>query len=128
MLRTLFTAVCAVEVLAPKALMNAAERAALENPEACTLRSWVLPGARLEGLVLLAMLWRSDASYAGFKRLLGTLGLLAFLFPRAYVEYGSRMAYTSSSVPEWRPWVYPGTRLVGLLYLLVGFRELRRRR
>lgn len=99
----------------------------MENPEACEWRSWVVPGARLEGLLFLVMLWRSDASYASFKRLLGLIGLLAFLFPRAYVDYGSRAAYTSSSTPEWRPWVYPGTRLVGLLYVLVALRELRRR-
>lgn len=126
MLRTLFSAILAVELLAPAALVDAAERVALENPEACEWRAWVLPGARVEGLLLLTMLWRSDASYARFKRLLGLIGLLAFLFPRAYVDYGSGLAYTASSTPEWRPWVYPGTRLVGAVYLLIGLRELRR--
>ena len=126
MLRKLFTAVCAIELLAPRALMDAAESAAVDDPGASDLRSWVLPGARLEGLLFLVMLWRSDRSYSQFKKLLGAIGLLAFLAPRQYVEQGSRLAYSDASTIEWRPWVYTGTRLIGLLYLLVGLAELRR--
>lgn len=125
MLRELLSPVCAVELLAPATLIESAERVALENPEACERRSWVVPGARLEGLVVLWLLWRSDESYAAFKRFLGLVGVLVLLFPRAYVEYGSGVAYTETSSPEWRPWVYTGTRLVGLLYVLVALDELR---
>lgn len=128
MLRTLLTAICTVEVLAPAALIESAERVAIENPGECEWRSWVVPGARLEGVVILWLLWRSDGSYAALKRLLGLVGLLALLFPRAYVDYGSGVAYTGSSSPEWKPWVYTGTRLVGLLYVLVALDELRSHR
>ena len=126
MLRKLFTAICTVELLAPRALLDAAESVALADRGASELRPWVMPGARLEGLLFLVMLWRSDRSYSRFKKLLGAVGLLAFLRPRAYVDYGSKAAYSEASTIEWRPWVYTGTRLVGLLYLLVGLRELRR--
>ena len=126
MLRTVFTAICAVEVLTPEALITAAERVALDNPEECEREPWVVPVGRMEGLVFLWMLWRSDESYASFKRFLGLVGLLALLFPRAYVDYGGRAAYTGASAPEWKPWVYLGTRLVGLLYVGIGLNELRR--
>lgn len=126
MLRKLYSAICAVELLAPRRLIAAAEQVALENPTASELRSWVVPGARLEGLLFLVMLWRSDRSYSWFKKLLGAVGLLAFLRPRAYVDYGAKAAYTDASGIEWRPWVYTGTRLVGFIYLLIAFRELRR--
>ena len=126
MLRKLFTAICAVEVLAPRTLVDAGESLALDDPGESELRSWVMPGARLEGLLFLGMLWRSDRSYSAFKKLLGAIGLLAFLRPREYVDYGARAAYRDASSIEWRPWVYTGTRLVGLLYLLVALRELRR--
>lgn len=125
MLRPILTTVAGVELLAPNALIDAAERLALENPEECELASWVAPGARVEGLVFLVLAWRSDDSYAAFKRFLGVVGLLAFAFPRAYVDYGSRLAYDDDSDCEWKPWVYPATRLVGLLYLLVALDELR---
>ena len=126
MLRKLFSAICAVELLAPRQLIAAAESVAVDDPGASELRSWVVPGARLEALTFLAMLWRSDRSYARFKNLLGAIGLLAFLRPRAYVNYGTKAAYSDASTIEWRPWVYTGTRLVGLLYLLIAFRERRR--
>lgn len=126
MLRKLFTAISAIELFAPKALVDAAERLTLDNPGESELRPWVIPIARLEGVLFLAMLWRSDRSYQRFKKLLGVLGLLVFLRPDTYREYGARMAYTDASALEWKPWVTTFTRAVGLLYVLVALRELRR--
>lgn len=125
MLRSLLTTICTVEVLAPEALITTAEQLALDNPEDCDWRSWVTPGARLEGLVFLGLMWRSNESYSTFKTFLGLIGLLALLYPRTYVDYGGKIAYTTESTPEWKPWVYPGTRLVGLLYVLISLNELR---
>ena len=125
MLRKLLTTVCTIEVLAPEPLITITERLALDNPEDCDLQSWVTPGARLEGLVILGMMWRSEESYSAFKKFLGVIGLLALLYPRTYVDYGAKVAYTPESTPEWKPWVYTGTRLVGLLYVLMSLNELR---
>lgn len=125
MLRSILTTVGIVELLTPEALIDAAERIALENPDECELRPWVLPGARVEGLTFLVLMWRSDETYSAFKKYLGLFGLLALLFPRTYVDSGSKLAYTDATDPDWRPWVYPGTRAVGLLYLLVAIDELR---
>lgn len=125
MLRTLLTTVCTIEVLAPEALITTTERLALDNPGDCEWQSWVTSGARLEGLVFLGMMWRSEESYSAFKEFLGLIGLLALLYPRTYVDYGGKVAYTTESMPEWKPWVYTGTRLVGLLYVLISLNELR---
>lgn len=126
MRRKLFTAICTVELLAPRGLIDAAERVPLENPDESQLWRWVPPGARLEGLTFLTMLWHSDRPYSQLRKFLGAIGLLAFLRPRAYVNYGGKATYTDASGLEWRPWVYAGTRLVGLCYVLVGIREPRR--
>lgn len=125
MLRKILTPICAVEVLAPEALVDAAEQIALENADECERRSWVIPSARLEGLLFLAMMWRSDSSYSSFKKFLGIVGILALLYPRVYVDSGARLAYVDASECEWKPWVYAGTRFVGLLYVLVGLSALR---
>ncbi|WP_458208612.1 hypothetical protein [Haladaptatus sp. NG-SE-30] len=125
MLRKVLTTICTVEVLAPAALIESAERVALKNSEECDWRSWVVPGARLEGVAILWLVWRSDESYSAFKKFLGLIGLLALFFPRAYVDYGSDVAYTETSSPEWKPWVYMGTRLVGLLYVIIALNEFR---
>lgn len=124
MLRTVLSTIGLVEILAPEALIDAAEQIALANPEECELSEWVVPAARMEGLLFMVVMWRSDASYSMFKRFLGVIGILAVVHPRIYVEYSSSLAYTADSTPEWRGWVYPVTRFVGLLYLLIAFDEL----
>ncbi len=125
MLRKLLTVICTIEVLVPETLIAFAERLALDNPGDCDWRSWVAPGARLEGLIILGVIWRSDASYSAFKKFLGLIGLPALLYPHTYVDSGGKVAYTDTSTPEWRPWVYTGTRLVGLLYVTIALNELR---
>ena len=126
MLRDVLTAVCVVELLAPRALIDAAERVALDNPDECELRSWVVLGARAQGLVVLTLVWRSPGSYSALKKFLGIVGVLATVSPRCYVDYGAELAYTDAADCEWRPWVYRGTRLVGVLYLLTALDELMR--
>lgn len=124
MLRPVLSTIGLVEIVAPEALIEAAEGIALENPEECELRRWGLPGARLEGFLFLYLMWRSDTSYAAFKRFLGLFGISALLYPRTYTDYGSSFAYTDGSEPEWKGWVYPGTRVIGLLYVLIAIDEL----
>lgn len=126
MLRTVLSAIGIIELVSPKALIEAAEGIALENQAECELRRWVLPGARLEGFLIVYLMWRSDASYAAFKQFLGFIGILALLYPRSYIDYGSSLAYTEGSSPEWKGWVYPATRVIGLVYVLIAFDELRR--
>ncbi|WP_435159129.1 hypothetical protein [Haladaptatus sp. DFWS20] len=125
MLRMLFSAIGIIELRSPEALISRTEQLALENPDDCELRSWVIPGARIEGLLILVSMWRSDRSYSTFKQFLGAIGLLALAFPRAYVDYGAELAYTDASNCRWKPWVYVGTRLVGLVYVIIALNELR---
>ena len=125
MLRLLLSAIGLTELLSPNMLIDRAERLALDNPDDCELRSWVVPGARIEGLLMVVSMWRSDRSYSTFKQFLGVIGLLALAFPRAYVDYGTQLAYTDVSECRWKPWVYFGTRLVGLAYVIIALDELR---
>jgi hypothetical protein len=125
MLRMLFSAIGIIELLSPEALINHTEQLALDNPDDCELRSWVVPGARIEGLLILVSMWRNDRSYSEFKQFLGVVGFLALAFPRAYVDYGTQLTYTDASDCRWKPWVYFGTRLVGLLYVIIALDELR---
>lgn len=125
MLRKVLTVIGIIELVSPEALIEAAEWIALENPVECKRQSWVVPAARVEDLVFLVMMWRSDASYAAFKKLLGLIGVLALLFPRAYIDYASSLAYTEDSTCDWKRRVYPGTRIIGLVYVLIALDELR---
>ena len=125
MLRLLLSAIGITELLSPNVLIDRTEQLALENPDDCELRSWVVPGARIEGLLILISMWRSDHSYSEFKQFLGVIGLFALAFPRAYIEFGAELAYTDASDCRWKSWVYFGTRLVGLLYVIIAHGELR---
>ncbi|WP_129113691.1 hypothetical protein [Halegenticoccus tardaugens] len=127
MFRTLLTLIGILDILSPEKLIHAAERIALENPDECRMESWVVPVARAEGVVYLFLAWRSDASYSAFKKFLGIVGLVAVLYPRRFTDYSARIAYVDAERCSWRPWVYPGTRLVGLLYVLLALNELRKR-
>jgi hypothetical protein len=125
MLRLLLSAIGLTELLSPNTLIDRTEQLAFDNPDDCELRSWVVPGARIEGLLILVFMWRSDRSYSSLKQFLGVIGLLALVFPRAYVDYGSQLAYTDTSDCRWKPWVYVGTRLIGVLYVLIALDDLR---
>lgn len=126
MLRKILTTIGLIELLAPEALIATAERVALEDPDECELRSWVMTGARVEGLALLLLVWGSDASYSRFKKALGLIGILAVSSPHVFVGCATPLAYTDASNCNWKPWVYQGTRLVGVLYVLIALVELRR--
>nr|WP_233340608.1 hypothetical protein [Haloprofundus sp. MHR1] len=128
MLRKILTLIGIVELCTPDALIEAAEQIALDNPDECELRSWVVPGARIEGFAFLLVMWRSDDSYSAFKKFLGLIGVLALVSPRAYIDYAAPLAYTDANNCNWKPWVYQGTRLVGVLYVLIALTELRRDR
>ncbi|SEO99594.1 hypothetical protein SAMN04487948_11017 [Halogranum amylolyticum] len=125
MLRKILTTIGIVELLAPEALIETAEQVALEDPDECELRSWVVTGARVEGLALLLLMWGSDASYSRFKKFLGLIGILALSSPHVFVGCATPLAYTDASNCNWKPWVYEGTRLVGVLYVLIALNELR---
>ncbi|WP_266082236.1 hypothetical protein [Haladaptatus caseinilyticus] len=127
MLREVLSLIGVIELLTPEALIDRAEHVALDNPGDCELKLWVVPGTRVEGLALLILMWRSDASYSAFKRFLGIIGILALMYPHEYVSYGAKLAYTDASKCKWKPWVYLGTLLVGLLYVLIALGELRKR-
>jgi hypothetical protein len=123
MLRTLFAAIGTVELLKPAALVSAAERLAMEEPGSAERRSGTLPAVRLEGVVLLFLASQRNRTYSTLKKLLGVVGVLALLAPRAFVDTASRIAYRDECT--WRPWVYSATRFVGVLYVVVALRELR---
>jgi len=124
MIRTLFAAIGVVELLRPDALVTAAERVALENSEECELRWWGPSAVRVEGAALLALAVRGEARYPALKKGLGVVGLLAFLSPHGYIDRGTALVYADADRCDWKRWVYPATRLVGLCYVVVALDEL----
>jgi hypothetical protein len=125
MIRTLFAAIGVVELLRPDALVTAAERVALENPEECERRWWVPSAVRAEGVALLYLALRGEAHYPALKQGLGVVGLLALASPHGYIDRGTALVYADADRCDWKSWVYPATRLTGLCYVLVALAERR---
>lgn len=128
MFRRLLAAAGFVMLVVPRRVIEVSSQAALENPDECRLKSWVLPVARLEGVLYLVVGLRSDEGYDAFTKFLGVIGAVALVSPSALVRIGARIAYENPEECEWRSWVYPLTRLVGVGYVLVALSSVRRSR
>lgn len=129
MLRQLLVGFGIVELLFPERLIDYSEELALENPDKCELKSWVTTLARFEGVVFLWLVVRDRASLATFRSLFGLNGLLAVLSPKGFLDYWTGIVYEDHRCCEWKPWVVPVTRLIGVFYLvlvLLGRRAARR--
>jgi hypothetical protein len=117
-----------VELVVPDRLIEFWERLALENPEECSLRAWISPIARIEGLVILVAALRPGTLSGVFRSALGCYGLLAAISPQGYLDYWTPLIYEDHERCEWKPWVVPTTRAIGALYVLIalfGWKERR---
>lgn len=110
-----------VEAVAPRRLVALSERIAFRDSGESELRSWVVPAARVEGL-LWVLLARRDSSPA-LRSLLVLIGLPALLAPRRFLDACLRLTYEHSESIEVASWVVPTTRAVGLVYVLAGTRS-----
>ncbi len=121
MIRKLLVFLGVLELLVPGRVVAVAERIALDNPDDPELRAWTLPIARLEALVWLLLAVRGDP-HGRVRKLLAIVCGPAALFPRRYVDVGARLAYVDPDRCEWKPWVVPATRVMGVAYVLLALR------
>ncbi|WP_122089252.1 hypothetical protein [Halalkalicoccus subterraneus] len=119
MIKRLLAVFGLVELLVPRRFIEFWEGYALENPEDCSLKRWVIPVARLEGLLFLAVLAKPRAFSGPIRAALGWYGLMAALSPDGYLEYWTPLIYEDGR-PEWKPWVVPATRVIGVCYVVLA--------
>ncbi|MEF8820726.1 MAG: hypothetical protein V5A52_00465 [Halovenus sp.] len=121
MIRTLLILFGVVEIILPKAVIDACERIGLENPDEATLRPGADLLARLEGVIFVWLLVRGRENAPITSKLLGLAGTVAVVYPKPLIRISQSFAYENSSELELRSWVEPAARLLGILYLLVLF-------
>lgn len=107
-------------VVAPRRIVDPAERLAFENPEVGRFRPWTLPMARLEGLAFGWLLVRGADRPDVLRRALALLGLAMALAPRPALAFGLEVAYENPGDLEVKSWVAPATRLLGVVYVVIG--------
>lgn len=109
-----------VELLAPERVIEFGERLSLENPGECSLRSWVPFVARLEGAVFLSWLVKPRPLSGAVRSILGWSGLMAVISPEGYLGYWTDLVYEDAERLQWKPWVVPLTRVIGICYVLLA--------
>lgn len=119
MFRPLAIAFSLLHVVAPRRIVDAAERIAFENPGAGRLHPWTLPMARLEGLAFGAAIARRGGVPEWFKVPIALLGIMLAAIPRQMLAYGLEIAYENPADLEVRSWVVPVARLLGVLYVVL---------
>lgn len=112
----------------PNRVLAAFERLFLENPDECEAKSWVTKGVRFEGLAYLLIALRGGKPFGPLAKVFGLFGLVAFLFPKRYLAFGSALAYGNADACEWKRGSVQFARVVGGLVLLLSLVELRSRR
>ena len=120
MKRTLAIGYGLLHVVVPERIVGAAERLAFENPDAGRLRPWTLPLARLEGLAFALLVARRGGLPAPLKAPFALLGIMLAVSPRRMLAFGLELAYENPDELEAKPWVLPATRLLGVVYVVLG--------
>ncbi|WIV68370.1 hypothetical protein [Natrialbaceae archaeon AArc-T1-2] len=113
--------------LFPADVLEAFERATLENPEESRPKSWLVSGIRAEGIGYVLVGVVGGKSYAWLMNLIGIVGVVVTLFPKRYLEVGGRLAYENSEDLEWREGFVTATRGIGVLCVLLALRAAKNR-
>ena len=112
-------------LLFPEKVLETGERLLLVHPEQCTLKSWAIPAARIEGLCYLLIAWRGGSSVVAFRKALSVIGAISVLFPGRLLSVTAAMLYENPEHCEWKRFVAPLVRLFGVVYLLISIDEFR---
>lgn len=121
MIRKLLVAFGIFEIAWPRPVIDACERIGLKNPREARLRDRAIELARLEGIVVVYLLYRRGRGSRPVAALLALVGAFALLVPRPLIRLTQRVAYENADELELQRWVTPAARALGACYLLVAF-------
>ncbi len=125
MLRSLLTVIGLVMVAIPRRIIETAEAVTFENPEDAIPRGWTIPMARLEGIGYLLLVRRTGILSGIVGVIFGLFGSVAAVAPRQYLNFGLSLAYENPDDITVKSWVIPGTRVLGIIALVLTVMSLR---
>ncbi|MFC6719689.1 hypothetical protein ACFQGT_13120 [Natrialbaceae archaeon GCM10025810] len=120
MLRKLLIGFGLVEIARPRPIIRACELIGLENPNEAQLRPWAIAMARLEGFLFVWLLARGRKSSTLASTLLGVGGVILAVVPQPIIVLSQAMVYENTADLEWKPYVVPAARLLGIVYVTVA--------
>jgi hypothetical protein len=114
-----------VMALFPVKFLMAFENLAAKNPDKFHAKRWLVPYVRTEGLLVALLCLAGGRAYALVMKFIGVVGVIQFLFPKQYVEFGFRLAYEQPDMFEWKRGFLPAVRVIGAFCILLAFRALK---
>ncbi|AAV44606.1 unknown (plasmid) [Haloarcula marismortui ATCC 43049] len=120
MIRTLVGVLGALSALFPDKIVSLFEKLAIANRSGGTVRGWVRPAIRSEGVLIAAISLLNGRAYAWLMNLTGVFGAIVFLFPDLYRRFATTFLYERPESVEWNERFRSGIRAIGALYVFLA--------
>ncbi|MFC7020284.1 MULTISPECIES: hypothetical protein [Haloarcula] len=125
MIRILISTLGAVTALFPDEIVAFFEKSAIANPGEGTLRTWVNPAIRSEGILVAVISLLGGRFYAWMMNLTGAFGAVVFVFPDLYRELATTFLFESPDAIEWNERFTAGVRIIGAVYVILAAKTYR---
>ena len=125
MSRLLLGLVGLLVAMIPDRTLQMYELLAMENPDACTAKWWVVPGIRAEGAAITVLSLVGGKGYTAYMALVGVTGVFAVVSPQKYAETGFGLAYDDIEDVEWSEGFLTAVRVLGAIGIILALRALR---
>jgi len=127
MIRTVVGALGAVTALFPDEIVDLFEKLMIANSGEGTVRGWVRPAIRSEGVLIAGISLFDGRAYAWLMNLTGVFGAIVLLFPDLYRRFATAFLYERPESMEWNERFRSGIRAIGALYVLLAAKTYRER-
>lgn len=114
-----------VMALFPNKFLTEFENLASKNPDEFQAKHWLVPYVQAEGLLVALLCLAGGRAYALVMKFIGAIGVIQFLSPEKYLEFGANMAYEQPDTYEWKKGVLPAIRIIGVICILLAVRALK---
>ena len=118
----------ATTALFPDEIVALFERLAIANPGDGTLRAWITPAIRSEGVLVAVVSLLGGRSYAWMMNLTGAFGAVVLAFPDLYRKFATTLLYENPGSIEWNERFTAGVRMIGAIYVVLAAKSYRDRR
>ncbi|GAB7011318.1 MULTISPECIES: hypothetical protein [Halobacteriales] len=127
MIRTIVGVLGAISALFPDEIVELFEKLAISNPDEGTVRGWIRPAVRSEGVLIAALSLFNGRAYALLMNLTGVFGAIVLLFPDLYQRFATAFLYERPESIEWNERFRLGIRAIGALYVFLAAKTYRER-
>lgn len=128
MLRILIGVLGAVTALFPDKIVVVFEKLVITNPSDGTLREWVNPAIRSEGILVAVISFLGGRSYVWMMNLTGAFGAVVLVFPNLYRKFATTLLYERPDAIEWNERFTIVVRSIGAVYVFLAAKMYRDRR